>query len=108
MAANFGPSLVAIVAAASTIVVLITFLRFWKPKRVLNAQGEDITSQARQKFDHSAGHTFKAWLPWLVLSVGGFRLGPSAVLQADGQGDHHRHSCGGLAQLRAAHSSGGC
>jgi len=69
MAANFGPSLVAIVAAASTIVVLITFLRFWKPRRVLNAQGEDITGASRQRFDHSAGHTFRAWLPWLVLSV---------------------------------------
>jgi lactate permease len=69
MASNFGPSLVAIVAAASTIVVLIVFLRFWKPKHVLNAQGEDITSHARQRFDHSAGHTFKAWLPWLILSL---------------------------------------
>ena len=79
MAANFGPSLVAIVAAASTIVVLITFLHFWKPKRVLNAQGEDITHQARQKFDHSAGHTFKAWLPWLVLSVVVFAWGMPQV-----------------------------
>jgi len=69
MAANFGPSLVAIVAAASTIVALIAFLRFWKPKRMLNAMGEDITGAARQRFDHSAGHTFKAWLPWLVLSA---------------------------------------
>jgi lactate permease len=75
MAANFGPSLVAIVAAASTIVVLIGFLRFWKPKRILNAQGEDITTAARQKFDHSAGHTFKAWLPWLVLSLMVFAWG---------------------------------
>ena len=75
MAANFGPSLVAIVAAASTIVVLIVFLRFWKPKRVLNAQGEDITGAARQKFDHTAGRTFKAWLPWLVLSVVVFSWG---------------------------------
>jgi lactate permease len=69
MAANFGPSLVAIVSASSTIVALITFLRFWKPKRILNAHGEDITGAARQRFDHSAGHTFKAWLPWLVLSL---------------------------------------
>jgi len=69
MAAYFGPWLVAIVASASTIVVLITFLRFWKPKRVLNAKGEDITGKARQRFDHSLGTTFKAWLPWLILSV---------------------------------------
>jgi len=75
MAANFGPSLVAIVAAASTIVVLIVFLRFWKPKHVYNAQGEDITGDVRQKFEHSAAHTFKAWLPWLVLSLVVFAWG---------------------------------
>jgi lactate permease len=69
MASHFGPSLVAIVASSSTIVALIVFLRFWKPKCVLNAQGEDITRRPRQRFDHSAGHTFKAWLPWLVLSL---------------------------------------
>jgi lactate permease len=69
MATYTGPWLVAIVASASTIVVLIVFLRFWKPKRVLNAQGEDITRKIRQRFDHGAGATFKAWLPWLVLSL---------------------------------------
>jgi len=69
MASYFGPSLVAIVASSSTIVALIVFLRFWKPKCVLNAAGEDITSKPRKRFDHSAGHTFKAWLPWLVLSL---------------------------------------
>jgi lactate permease len=63
-----GPTLVAIGASTSTIVVLILFLRFWKPKRVLNAKGEDITEHARQRFDHSTGKVFKAWMPWLVLS----------------------------------------
>jgi lactate permease len=75
MATYNGPWLVAIVASTSTIVVLILFLRFWKPKRVLNARGEDITNQIRQKFDHSAGMTFRAWLPWLVLSVVVFAWG---------------------------------
>jgi lactate permease len=69
MAAYMGPSLADIVAATSTIVVLITFLRFWRPKRVLDAAGNDVTGQTRQRFDHSAGKVFKAWLPWLVLSV---------------------------------------
>ncbi len=69
MAAHTGPSLADIVAAISTIVVLIAFLQFWKPRRVLNAKGEDATGQIRQRFDHSTGKIFKAWLPWLVLSV---------------------------------------
>jgi lactate permease len=75
MAAYNGPWLVDIVAATSTIAVLIVFFRFWKPKRILNANCEDITSQTQQRFDHSAATTFKAWLPWLVLSVVVFAWG---------------------------------
>ena len=69
MATFFGPSLVAIVASTSTIVVLIAFLRFWKPKRLLNAKGEDITVMERKRVNHGPRGTFKAWLPWLILSV---------------------------------------
>jgi lactate permease len=75
MAAHMGPSLADIVAATSTIVVLIAFLRFWKPKRVLNAKGEDATGHTRQRFDHNAATIFKAWLPWLVLSLVVFAWG---------------------------------
>jgi lactate permease len=75
MAAFIGPSLADIVAATSTIVVLIAFLRFWKPRRVLNAVGVDISGHTRRRFDHSAGKIFKAWLPWLVLSLVVFAWG---------------------------------
>jgi lactate permease len=70
-----GPSLVAIVAAAATIVVLVVFLRFWQPKRTLNVNREDITGQARQAHGHTTVTIFKAWLPWLVLSVVVFAWG---------------------------------
>jgi lactate permease len=69
IATLYGPTLVAIGASTTTIVVLVIFLRFWKPKRVLNAKGEDISSHARQRFDHSTGKVFKAWMPWLILST---------------------------------------
>jgi len=69
MATFFGPSLVAIVASVSTIIVLIAFLRFWKPKRLLNAKGEDITAQERKRVNHGASGTLKAWLPWIILSL---------------------------------------
>ncbi len=69
MAVWSGPWLVAIVAAASTIVVLVIFLRFWQPKRTLNVNREDITGQARQTHGHTAATIFKAWLPWLVVSL---------------------------------------
>lgn len=64
-----GPWLVDIFASVLTIVVLIGFLKIWKPKRILNAVKEDITSQARRRHAHSAGTVFRAWLPWLTLSV---------------------------------------
>jgi lactate permease len=69
MATAFGPSLVAIVSSSSTIVALIVFLRLWKPRRILNAAREDITGTERRRFDHTPAHTFKAWLPWLLLSL---------------------------------------
>ena len=75
MAIFFGPTLVAIVASTSTIVALVVFLRFWKPKRTLNALGEDISGQHRQRFDHSTGKIFHAWMPWLILSVVVFAWG---------------------------------
>lgn len=67
--AHIGPTLVAIVAALSTILVLVVFLRFWKPRRVVNARGDDITQQIRQRRGQSASQIFKAWMPWLLLSV---------------------------------------
>ncbi len=65
----FGPTLVDIVAAAATIAALVVFFRLWKPRRILNAKGEDITGQERQRFDNSAGKNAAAWMPWLVLSA---------------------------------------
>jgi lactate permease len=69
MATFFGPTLVAVVASTSTIFVLVVFLRFWKPKRTLNALCEDITGQHRHRYDHSTAKVFKAWMPWLILSA---------------------------------------
>jgi lactate permease len=69
IAAYAGPGLVDIAAATATMVTLVVFFRFWKPKRVLNAHGEDITALERTRTVQSAGATFKAWLPWLTLSV---------------------------------------
>jgi len=75
MATYSGPSLVAIVAATSTIVVLLGFLRFWQPRRILDVDLNDITGQARRHHGHSAATIFSAWLPWLVLSLTVFLWG---------------------------------
>jgi lactate permease len=69
MATYSGPWLVAIVAAAATIVVLVAFLRFWQPRRILDVDLNDVTAQARRHHGHTNSAIFNAWLPWLVLSV---------------------------------------
>jgi lactate permease len=69
VAAYSGPMLVAVISSMMTIIVLIGFLRIWKPKRILNPLGVDITAQAPKKHAHTAGTVFKAWLPWLTLSA---------------------------------------
>jgi lactate permease len=82
MAIYTGPTMVAIVSAVSSIVALTVFLRFWKPKRILNAAGEDITHKERLRFEDGAAATFKAWLPWLILSVVVFIWGLPPFSQA--------------------------
>ncbi len=69
MALLNGPSLAAVTASISTIVALIVFLRLWRPKRVWNAAGDEETGATRPPTAHSAEKIFKAWLPWLVLSL---------------------------------------
>ncbi|MGA3034559.1 MAG: L-lactate permease [Terracidiphilus sp.] len=69
MAAHAGLSLVAIVSSAATILVLVVLLRFWRPRRTLNVNLEDVTAQERRHHGHSAETVFKAWLPWMVLSI---------------------------------------
>jgi len=69
MAAYTGPGLVDIAAATATIGSLIVFFRFWKPKHVRNARCEEIAPRIDSRVGLGATATFKAWLPWLTLSV---------------------------------------
>jgi lactate permease len=82
MATFVGPSLAVIVASVSTIVALIVFLRFWKPKCVLNVHGEDVTVQERRRYDHGAKKTLAVWLPWIILSLVVFAWGTPWISHA--------------------------
>jgi lactate permease len=75
MATFNGPALVDIVASIFTLVVLIVFLRFWKPKTIIRADGKDVTGQAKVERDNTPGKIFQAWMPWLLLSVMAFVWG---------------------------------
>ena len=64
-----GPWLVDISAAVLSIVALIYFLKFWKPKRILNARREDITHLPRALSTNRASIVMRAGLPWLILTL---------------------------------------
>ena len=69
MAFYVGLSLIAVVSAAATITAIVVLLRFWQPRRTLNVDLEDISGRARLDHGHSGEAIFKAWLPWVILSV---------------------------------------
>lgn len=67
---NFhGPWLVDVLSAIISMGFLIVFLRVWHPKRIWGLNGSEDGREARGRHDHSRAIVFKAWVPWLVLSV---------------------------------------
>ena len=89
LVSNFhGPWLVDVVAAIVSIASLATFLRFWQPKHiwrfeVRTGSGSDRVDPATEPISkdaladgrasdavsNSKSEMFRAWLPWLILSV---------------------------------------
>ena len=60
-----GPELVDIASSIVSLIALIIFLRFWSPKNILSAESK-ITDT---KHDLSGKVVFKAWLPFILLTV---------------------------------------
>ena len=91
LVSNFhGPWLVDVVAAIVSIAALATFLRFWRPKRIwrfpaepdpateaqshreseLNkSKADSISAEPNSAIRNSKSEMFRAWLPWIILSV---------------------------------------
>jgi lactate permease len=60
------PGLVDIVAAIFSLLVMVAFLRFWKPKRLMEEGEGERTIELR---DHGVGTIFKGWSPFVLASV---------------------------------------
>jgi lactate permease len=81
LVSNFhGPWLVDVVAAIVSIASLSLFLKFWQPKNiwrheVRTGSGSDRVDDAlsnpdsKFKIRNSKSEMFRAWLPWIILSV---------------------------------------
>ena len=79
---NFhGPWLVDVLSAAVSIGALIVFLRFWRPKTTWGLEGEEEGRAARGVHSHGRTEVFRAWLPWLILSLFVFVWGVPQVRQ---------------------------
>ena len=64
---NFiGPELPDITSALVSLISLALFLKVWKPKRIFRFAGQEIGTK---EVDHSGGKVFKAWSPFLILTV---------------------------------------
>jgi lactate permease len=68
LVSNFhGPWLVDIISGASAIIALAVLLRVWRPKD--NWQAADMESTAAARPIHSRALTFRAALPWIILTA---------------------------------------
>jgi lactate permease len=87
-----GPELVDVIAAISSMVCLILFLRVWKPKTIWTStslKGHEAQLAAgraaapvTQFTKHPTEVVMRAWLPWLVLTVFVFAWGLPVVKNA--------------------------
>ena len=78
LVSNFhGPWLVDIIAAICSMICLAAFLRIWQPKRIWTStgRGDEEAEPVHVKHSHSNAAVFKAWLPWLILSIFVFAWG---------------------------------
>jgi lactate permease len=64
-----GPWLPDISASVISMGMLIAFLRFWKPRRILNATRQDITQQPIRTTTDGNNVVLHAALPWIVLTL---------------------------------------
>jgi lactate permease len=64
-----GPYLVDIIGGAFSLLVMVLFLRFWKPKRVWRFTHERNQAVQSGAHNHTAGVVAKAWMPFVFLSL---------------------------------------
>jgi len=67
-ASFIGPYLPDIIASLATLAALVILLKFWQPKTTWTFDHEP-ESKGKESHDYSGGQVFRAWAPYLVLTV---------------------------------------
>lgn len=66
---NFiGPSLPDVIAGIGSIICLLFFLRYWKPKTIWKFPGEPAIVNTTE-FRYSSGQLIRAWSPFVLLTI---------------------------------------
>lgn len=69
VSSNFlGPALPDVIAGLGSIICLITFLRFWKPRTIWRFNNEPAAVN-NSSISYTGGQTIRAWSPFLVLTI---------------------------------------
>ena len=75
----WGPALVDIIAAMVSIAAMYIFLRFWQPKKIWRFEGEAAPPAKSAANQPTRAQAWKAWMPWIILSVVVFIWGTVTV-----------------------------
>jgi lactate permease len=62
---TIGPELTDIMSSLTCILVMVLVLKLWTPKNILRLEGDQPVTAAATR--HSAGETFVAWSPYMLL-----------------------------------------
>ncbi len=63
-----GPLLPDILSSIASIICTVIFLRFWHPKESWHFP-EEAKSEGRAELNYSGGQVFRAWAPFILLSI---------------------------------------
>jgi lactate permease len=74
-----GPALVDVAGGLISLGALALFLRFWQPAQTWQFPGEAAPPERKAVSPHSRGQIWRAWVPWLLLSVFVFLAGERHV-----------------------------
>jgi lactate permease len=102
--ANYhGPWLAAIAASVVSMVALVILLKFWQPKTTWSFEHEnheDRMAAVKSQTAVSAGRAWKAWTPWILLSVFVFAWGvPQVKTFLNGGPAGHPNFLNGISQV---------
>lgn len=92
-----GPSLPDIISGIGSILCLVFFLRFWKPKHIWRFENEPLPTEHIEA-SHTTAQIFRAWSPFMILTVMMIGLGLQPIkhtldfwgmIQVEISGLHH-------------------